>query len=169
MKIKNFKNTYLVLLIFWIPLGLIYISTEVNQNFLSVLMFFLALIYSTFLQLLRENFKEKYRSKWSIIVYNACIDLVPWSVAYFSMSRFIELGILGADLKERILIYVYLISMFLFKYVLTVLFDIEGYTNKNILSEKEKHIKEIEEKAEELEIKIKTLEATIKELRYKNQ
>ncbi|PFL58916.1 hypothetical protein COJ27_26075 [Bacillus cereus] len=125
---QRVKNTYLIVAFFSVVFGSLILFGDIHSRIISGAMYLFGLIYTVFLPVLKENFKEKVTSKRSIYLNNAVMDLVLWIVSLVGLTKLIDSDAFNGS---EVFMYLYVVILLILKYALTTYFDLEKYNKES--------------------------------------
>ncbi|MGW5956066.1 hypothetical protein [Bacillus mycoides] len=125
---QRVKNTYLVVAFFSLLFGCLILFGDIHSPIISGAMYLFGLIYTVFLPVLKENFKEKATSKPNIYLNNAVMDLVLWIASLVGLTKLIDSEAFNGS---GIFMYLYVVILLILKYALTTYFDLEKYNKES--------------------------------------
>ncbi len=121
---QRVKNTYLIVAFFSLLFGGLILLGDIHSPVISGVIYLFGLIYTVFLPVLKENFKEKVTSKRSIYLNNAVMDLVLWFASLIGLTKLIDSEAFNGS---GVFMYLYVVILLILKYALTTYFDLEKY------------------------------------------
>lgn len=121
---QRIKNTYLIVAFFSLLFGGLILFDDIHSPIISGAIYLFGLIYTVFLPVLKENFKDKVTSKRSIYLNNAVMDLVLWIASLIGLTKLIDSEAFNGS---GVFMYIYVVILLILKYVLTTYFDLEKY------------------------------------------